>query len=294
MANCPKCGHKLKITDISQYCPKCKVNMVFYGFAENFYREAKTAELSQAGISCKIRRLKYAFIGSKLTIARLIVMLLPAAALLIPAGKAMISLPYKESGFDFGILGLVSLFTGDDLNYLLSMCSAELGGAAFAALRNALFGFLGVALFAVFALLFSVLCFLSIKNMQKITSVIAGLGIAACVADMVLINIFVKAAAKSDILSGSNGFGLIVVALMFGAVLAVNLILSIKGIAVEYNEGMVERAEIYKKVKSGELNIEDLPYPVVETAETRKILEEIEEQRAKYEKKHTEKEAEAQ
>ncbi len=293
MANCPKCGHKLKVTDISQYCPSCKVNMVFYGFADNFYREAKTAELTQAGISCKITRLKYAFIGSKLTIARLVVMLLPAAALLIPAGKAMISLPYRESSLDFGIMGLVSLFTGDDLNYLLNMCSAELEGAAFAALRNALFGFLGVALFAVLALLFSVLCFISIKNMQKITSVIAGLGIIACAADMILINSFVKTAEQSFILSGSNGFGLIVAALMFGAVLAVNLILSIKGINVEYKEGMPERAEIYKKVKSGKLNIEDLPYPVVETEETRKILEEIKEEKAKYEERHTKKEDEA-
>ena len=53
MANCPKCGHKLRLTDLSQFCPECGVNMRFVGFEENFYREAKYAELSQANVKVK-------------------------------------------------------------------------------------------------------------------------------------------------------------------------------------------------------------------------------------------------
>lgn len=275
MAKCPKCGYKLKITDISQYCPKCGVNMTFCGFVENFEREAKIAELSQAGISCKIRRLKYALIGTKLSIARLVVMLLPVAAMLLPAASVEITLPYRSSAFDIGILGLVSLFTGDDLNFILGMGGAPLGGEQFAALKIALFSFVGVALFAVFAVVTSILCFLSIKNMQKITSVFASLGIVSCIVSYVLIGKFVSGCGDCAVLNAKSGFGLFAVLAMFAVVLAVNLVLSIKGIKVEYNEGMQERAAIYKQVKAGKINIDDLPQPVVETAETRKIKEEI-------------------
>ena len=63
MAKCPKCGKKLSIFDVSQFCPSCSVNMRFYNFEENFLREAKLAELSQAGLKVKLRNLRYSFSG---------------------------------------------------------------------------------------------------------------------------------------------------------------------------------------------------------------------------------------
>ncbi len=285
MANCPKCGYKLKITDISQYCPKCRVNMRFYGFEENFYREAKTAELSQAGILCKIRRLKTAFIGSKMTIARLAVMILPALAMLLPAGDVQIMLPYKTENIPFSIIGLVNLFTTDDFNYIMSMSDSSFAGGDFSKLRLALFGYIAAALFAVVVLLTSILCFISVKNMQKITSAAAGLGIISSIASMIIIGVFVSSVKKSVVISAKSGFGMILLILMFGVVLAVNLILSIKGIKVEYDEGMLERAEIYKKVKAGEISIDDLPQPVIETAATRAIDEEIAKEERAYKEK---------
>lgn len=286
MANCPKCGYKLKVRDISQYCPECKVNMRFYGFEENFYREAKIAELSQAGILCKVRRLKSAFIGSKMTIARLIVMLLPAAAMLLPAGTAHITLPFKTADIPFSIMGIVGLFTTSDFSYISSMTGSSFSGVEFSKLQMALFGYLAVALFAVLVLLTSLLCFISVKNMQKITSVMASLGILGGIFSMVMTGSFISGAKSSPVIKAENGFGMLVVIAMFGVVLAINLILSIKGIKVEYDEGMVERAEIYKKVKAGEVNIDDLPQPVIETAATRAIDEEIAKEEKAYQEKY--------
>lgn len=289
MAQCPKCGYHLKITDISQFCPKCKVNMRFFGFEENFYKEAKLAELTQAGIHVKIRRLKAAFIGSKLAIARLIVMLLPAAALLIPAGGYSIDLPFRSSSADFGIMGAVSLFTGPDLGFIGSMTSSPTTGAQFASLQKTIFVFLSVAVFAVIVLLLSILCFISIKNMQKITFFAAILGALDCVAAMIVISSFAKNSSGDGVVTGKTGFGLIVVLLMFLVVAAVNLILWKKGIAVEYDEGMLERVEIFKKVKAGEISMDDLPQPVVETEATRAIDAEIEKEEAAYRERHTKK-----
>ena len=76
MANCPKCGKHLHFYNVSQFCPECGTNMNFYGFVDNFYREAKLAELSQAKVHVMIKHIKAAYIGSKLAIARLIVCLL--------------------------------------------------------------------------------------------------------------------------------------------------------------------------------------------------------------------------
>ena len=275
MSKCPKCGRKLHLYNVSQFCPDCGTNLRFYNFEETFFREAKEAELSQAVVHVKIRHLKAAFIGSKLAIARLIVMLLPVVGLLIPAGSLKFIFPFKEAAFDISGLGIYNMFSGSEFNYIMSMVGSDFSQGAFAALRNALFAYASVAVFAVFVVLTSVLCFISYKNMQKITAVFAALGIADCVAAMVVISSFAKACGATPVLDGKSGFGLIVTAVLFAAALAVNILLSVKGIPVEYNEGALERVAIRKKVKSGEISIDDLPQPVVETAETRKIDEEI-------------------
>ncbi len=285
MSNCPKCDKKLRITDISQFCPSCGVNMRFYNFEENFLREAKYAELSQAGLKVKIRNLKYSFSGSKLITAKLVVMLLPLLSLLIPSGNITISLPFVTSEAHFGILGIINIVTGGSLNYILEMCNSAVAGAEFSALRNALLGFVAVALLCVFCFIFSFFGFISIKNMQKLATVTAGLGVVASVATLVLIAVFNSATAESMILSSGFGIGLFVTVLMFIAVFVVNLLLWKKGIHPVYDEGVEERVRIFKEVKAGRINIDDLPQPVVETEATRKIDEEIaKEEAAFYEK----------
>ena len=134
MSSCPKCGKKLSLLNVSQFCPACGVNMRFVNFEEDFYREAKIAELSQAAMGVKIKRFKASFVGSKLTIARLIVMALPLVSLLIPHGGFTLSLPYKAPAFGFGALGLYQLFGGGDFGYLQQMTGSGAFGGGFSAL----------------------------------------------------------------------------------------------------------------------------------------------------------------
>ncbi len=293
MAHCPNCGKKLKLTDLSQYCPACGVNMRFVNFEENFYREAKYAELAQAQVRVKFRRFKGAFIGSRLTIIRLCVSLLPALTLLIPAGAFLLKLPFYEKRVDFGVFGLMALFSGGNLGYVLGMTDSAFAGAAFTSLRNALFSYLGAAGMAVIVLLATLLCFLSIKNMQKVIGAAAGVGAAVSLAAFALILRFSAANKTGALLSGKPGFGLLVTALAFGAVIAVNMILDKKGVPVEYGEGMETRARLYKELKAGKIDLDALPQPVVATAETRKIDEEIAKEKEDYAKAHGE-EADAQ
>lgn len=249
--------------------------MRFYNFEENFIREAKLAELSQAGLKVKLRNLKYSFSGSKYITAKLAVMLLPLVSLLIPSGNISVSAPFISFDAHFGILGIVNIVTGGALNFLLSMGGSEIVGDGFSALTTALIVYVVTVLLAVFSLLFSLLGFISIKNMQKITTVTAGLGFIMSIVSLIFISIFTSKTEGNMILSGSFGFGLIVTALMFAAVFYVNLMLWKKGIHPVYDEGVEERVRIYKEVKAGKINIDDLPQPVVVTEATRKIDEEI-------------------
>lgn len=282
MSQCPKCQAKLHIYNISQFCPSCGINMRFYNFEEKFEREAKLAELSQAGLKVMLRNLKYSFSGSKLVTAKLIVMLLPVLSLLIPSGYFIISMPFVENESHFGILGLVNAFTGNLLPYIFSMTSSEITGTEFTALRNALFCYIAVALFAVLCFVFSVLGFISIKNMHKFTTVFSALGIVTSIISIIMNVLFISASKNSIIISSSFGFGLIITAIMFAVVFAVNLLLWKTGIHPVYDEGVIERVEIYKQVKTGKIDIDSLPQPVVVTEATKKIDEEIAKEEAAF------------
>lgn len=286
MSTCPKCGVKLKLTDIDQCCPKCGVNMRLYGFEENFYKEAKVAELSQAGYSCKIRRFKMAMIGNTLTKIRLGVMILPLLSMLIPAGSAVISLPFRESVVALSGLGLYNAFSGGELNLVMSMASGGAEKAVFSSLFISMILIALTALTALLALFFSVFSFASIKKMQKAICTVSVIGILFSAASLVSIFLLAGKTAGCVMLSAEAGFGLFVSILMFAVVFTISFLIEKKGINVEYDEGMVERSEIWKKVKAGEVKIDDLPYPVVETAETGKIKEEIAAQREEYRKVH--------
>lgn len=274
MANCPKCGKHLHIYNVSQYCPACGTNMNFYGFTDKFFTEAKMSELAMANVHVKIKHIKAAYVGSELAIARLCVCFLPLVAFLVPAGRFGICIPFIEAEYDFSGLGIFNMFNSGALEYILGMTGSSLAGGEFKALLTAMGVYALAAIMAVLVLLMSLLCLISYKNMQKITAVISVIGIASAAVSAILYAKFVSI-LKSGLISGKNGFGVIAIILMFAVVFVVNLLLWKKGIPVEYGEGMLERTEIYKKVKKGEINICDLPQPVVETEETRKIEEEI-------------------
>ncbi len=275
MAKCPKCGQKLKIWNVSQFCPKCGINMRFYGFEEKFYRDAKNAELAHAAFHIKVRHFKGALIGSKLMIARLALAFLPVIVLLLPAGNFHFEMPFKSADFSAGLLGVVNLVMGTDLSFILGMGGSSLAGAEFGAVTNALISYAVAVIFALGVLLSSILGFLSIKNMQKVICGFCTGGILASIAAQVVMYVSLGALNDSVMLTGKAGFGLYLLIIAFAIVFAVNFKIHKQGVPVVYDEGMVERAAIYKKVKAGEVNINDLPQPVVETEATRKIEEKI-------------------
>ena len=285
MGSCPKCGEKLRLYNMGQICPHCGVNMRFYGFEEQFYHDAKLAELSVANMNVKLRRFRVAFIGGKLPVARLCLMLLPIVSLLLPTASASLQIPFEQGRFTVSALGLYTAFSDGTLGLVGSMTAAQHGGQVFTLLCAAVAAIAVSTVCAVAAFLMCVLCFFSIKKMSAAICAVSVLGAAGAVAAGVLSGMFVSAASEAQLalINSSMSFGFIITVVCFAALFAVNLLIAKNGLPVKYEEGDEQRAELYARHLRGELDIDSLPQPIVETAATRAIDEEIIKERSKLE-----------
>ena len=267
MANCPKCNYKLKLTDIKPNCPSCGTNLMFYGYEERFYREAKYAEMDLAAFRVWIAKVKAAFIGGKLQIARLCACFLPVAALLMPLGKVIVTLPLFEEKIHISALGVYNLFTGGGLSLLLELQNSELLGDVAKGLIYSLIAFAAAALCAVGILLTQILCFVNLKRSNIALVVFGSLGIVFAAVSLLLA--YRIPDMGSMISSSGSAPGLLCHAAAFGLVLGINAALIKKGIEVQYKEGDLYRAQMLKRYKRKEITLDDLPFPVFETEEER-------------------------
>lgn len=287
LAVCPKCEKKIPIYHIGQNCPHCGVNVRFYDFDKTFYRDAKRAELSVAKINIFIAHVKASFIGSKLPIIRLCFMLLPLLSVLAPYANAKIVQPFLDGKIALSGLGLYLAFADGYLNYVLAMLKGGIDSPAFTAMVAVVAVIAVIAVLALLQLVLTILSFTSIKKMPKALCTVSVLGMVAAVAAAVLSFRFVSVCKSSagSLISGSMSFGYIITLVAFAANFIINLLIIKKGLNIVYKEGDLERAEIAAKVKSGEIDLDSLPQPIVETEETRLIDLEIEKQQALYREK---------
>lgn len=265
MAVCPKCDYKLKITDISQNCPSCGTNLMFYGFAERFYREAKYAEMDIAAFRVWLAKVKAAFIGGKLQIARLCAVLLPVAALLVPLGTVDVNLPLFDGKIQISALGVYGLVSGKALDITLDFRQSGLFSECASSLIISLTAFAAVALTAVGILVAEILCFVNIKRANISLVVLSSLGIISAAAAYTLASRIPD--FGSVVSSSPNIFGLLCCVVSFSVILALNAVLLKKGIEVKYREGDLYRVEMLRRYKKHEITLDELPLPVYETEE---------------------------
>jgi len=271
MSTCPHCSKRLRLLDWKPNCPHCGVNLMFYGFEERFYEDAKLSELSMAGMRAKMKRFKATLAGSRLAKLRLCIAVLPLVSLLLPMGSFTARLPFAQQSWQAGAMGIVNLVIGnkDALPYLRDMLDSPMWKALFWP------GFLMLAacalsaLFGVLVAVCSFLSFISLKHMSGAVGVLSIVGALLAVGGFAAGLVLLRRSAPGGIYSGALGFGAPLTFAMFLFTACANLLLRKKGVEVVYAEGDFERAEIYQKVKRGELKLADLPYPVVETEETR-------------------------
>ena len=275
MSKCPKCGANIPIYHLSLNCKNCGINLRFYNFEENFVRDAKESELARAGMNIFVAKLRATTIGGALPIIRLVVMFFPIFAVVAPVSTLFFNLPLEQSEVGVGAMGIYSAFTGGFLNYIMGMTSSQISGKMF---LFALIALVCYALAALISFIAGVITLLSCVKWEKSVKrniIWESVGFLFVIVSIVLSAIIEKSSPAGSLVSCKLSPMLIIPVLSYIAIIVVNVLIGINKPQLICKEGDEERAAIYKKVKSGEINLDDLPFPVIETEETRKIDEKI-------------------
>lgn len=257
MAKCPKCGRKLTIFDWKPNCPDCGVNLVYYGMEERLMAEADAAEAEHARTQKKMDRLKAAFISSPLTIIRIVLSILPIAALLLPLADIKFSGPFiAERTSTIDLLKLIDVVPNLDFGGLILMMGSNI--AAIGSGFLGLFGSLAALLLSVVLLVVSLLMLTmscgKLGNLRNLT--LNSLAIISAIVSIVFYNSFSTniMEAFSFVESASVQWGAYVYVALIACLLIINIILAIKGIDVKYKQcyvGGIPAEEYFELVKNG-------------------------------------------
>lgn len=276
--HCPKCGGEIPFYDLKPNCKHCGVNIMYFTQEAGLIRDAKRTELEGAAARMVIARVKAAFIGSPLAIARLAVTLLAAAALVLPFGGVRYTLPLFDRSFSVGIVGLIQGFqNGLILNLPHFLNGALVRPQTLAAIAPSA-AFVCAALFDLAILVAYILSFLNLTKSAKFMKNAALVGAVLSAAGQAAVLALKLATPDGAAAAVQFGFGALAAAAMFVAVYALNRMMLKKGIEPAYKENDIKRREMLLRVRAGDVDLDSLPLPVFESAEERaermKALEE--------------------
>lgn len=236
---CPKCNYKLKITDWRPECPKCGVNVMYYGIEDRLREEADKAEYQHAKNQPKYDRLKFSLIGHPLSIVRLVLGLLPIVATLLPMGSVQYVLPYVTKDTTVNLVSIITgiIDNGFDIDLILKLFGSELVGTAMIMWAAAL---VCLVLMVLLTLIGFILLTLSCGKrgfQRNIAFPAVGIGLATV--SFICYNLMVSnlESALPGIFTGSvNPAAYIVAVLLFAAIIAVNIVYKKKNIQVKYKD----------------------------------------------------------
>ncbi|MBQ8014861.1 MAG: hypothetical protein IJ264_01590 [Clostridia bacterium] len=283
MANCPKCGRKLTILDWRPNCPGCGVNLVYYGMEERLLKEADAAEAEHARLQKRIDRLKASFVGSKLTIIRIVLSVLPIAALMLPLCTVSYSGPFIEATTtSVNAIEIYNLISSLDFDALITMLGSSVVGTSFIGYAGALVCLLLSLVMVIVSLVMLTLACSPKGNPRNIT--LNCITIALAVASVVFFNIFSNgiSAVFPEFISGSIGFGIFVYIGALALLLAINIIIAVKGVDVKYKQcfvGGIPAEEYFELVEKG-TDIEVIHQMMAEALEDKAAAEKKEEVKA--------------
>lgn len=255
MANCPKCGQKLTIKDWRPNCPKCGVNLVYYGMEDRLLTEADAAEAEHALFQKKLDRFKASFIGSKLTILRIILSILPIAALMLPLCTVSYSGPFiEQTTTAVNAIGLYNTISSLDFGALFTMLGSNLLGSSFIGYFGALLCILLSLVFVIVSLVMLTLACSPKGNPRNITLNIIAILFAG--ASIIFFNRFASGISGvfPEFIEGSISYGAYVYLGTLAALLFINIIIAVKGVNVKYKQcyvGGLTSEEYFELINNG-------------------------------------------
>lgn len=255
MAKCPKCGRRLTVFDWRPNCPGCGVNLVYYGREERLMNEADAAEAEHAKLQKKLDRLKASFVGSPLTIIRIILSVLPIAALMLPLCKVAFSGPFIEATTkSINAIGIYNLVSSLDFGALFTMIGSSLVGSAFIGYAVSLVTLLLSLVLVIVSLVLLMMACGPKGNVRNIT--LNCIDIALAVASVIFFNRFATGIHNvfPEFVSGSVQVGAYVYIGTLVLLLAINIVIAKVGVKVKYKQcyvGGIPAEEYFELVEAG-------------------------------------------
>lgn len=265
---CPKCGAEIPFYDLKPNCRHCGVNILYFTQDDDLERDAKRTELDNAATRMVIARVKAVFIGSFLAVLRMVFLVGAVCAMMIPFCSVTFQLPFYEEKLSVGLIGLIqSLGNGLLLsipNFLKSALFAKAAlGAGIVMVLFALLAVVDVAMLVIYLL--------SFLSPDKTAKMLRNASVVACVlaAAAQIAAIAAKTAIVPDTpyTSFSFGFGGLACVALHVILIVIAAKMLKKGVEPVYREFDPKRKELLKKVKAGEVNLDDLPLPIFESEE---------------------------
>ncbi|MBE6772244.1 MAG: hypothetical protein E7547_08890 [Ruminococcaceae bacterium] len=282
MAKCPKCGRKLTLFDWKPNCPNCGVNLVYYGMEERLMDEADAAEAEHARMQKRIDRLKASFVGSKLTIARIFLSILPIAALLLPLASISYNGPFIEATTtSINAIEIYNIVSSLDFDALFTMIGSSVVGSSFIGYAGALVGILLSLVFVIVSLVMLTLACSPKGNPRNI--IFNSLAIISAVVSVVMFNQFangITSAFPEFVTDASLGFGIFVYIGMLLLLFGINVVIAVKGVEVKYKQcyvGGIPAEEYFELVEKG-TDKETLHKMMAEALAEKETKEEVKEE----------------
>ena len=276
---CPKCGGEIPFYDLKPNSKHCGDNIYYYSQDELLARDAKRTELEAAAARMVIARIKATFIGGALQIIRMIFTLLAVAALLLPFGSVTFRFPFFQGDISVSLIGLIQMFQNGLLMKLPQLLSSALVSKQALVVCVDLAGML---LVAVVDIVLAVIFLLSFFNLTRSTKKMRNTALAGMVVSLLaqIASIVMNAVIPDSALAVVEvGFGGLLSCAVFLIVFLLNRAILKKGIEPTYREYDPKRRDLLKKVRAGEVNLDDLPLPIFESeeehAERMKALQEL-------------------
>lgn len=276
---CPKCNQEIGRFELSPNCKYCGVN-IFYAQQEALLTEdAKRCELEYATFHILTAKLKTAFIGGKIQIMRIVAMVLAIGAIFVPFATVEANFSLFSAKFSFGAFGIYQAFTDGTLNAIFDLSNYVPVVASSLLLLLGLIVLIFLSGFGVFVTL--ILSFINIHKTAKKMQILSALGIFFSLLSLGISIALPKILSNVSFLNAKFGMGSIACIVVLIFIFVLNRLIVTKNIQPEIKEIDLQRVEIRKQIKNGELTYADLPLPVLESPEEKekRLLEKEEKEK---------------
>ena len=240
MAVCPKCGRKLKLTDIKPTCPGCGVNLLYYKIEERLEVDAINAELEHAKTQKKVDRAKDAMFGTPLAIVRLVFLVLVVGMFFVPLATFHAVGPYFDKTTTLNSLEIYNSVSSLDFDGMFVLAGSPVLKTSFMFLAISAVAIVVSVLCALLELIFSFLSSSPHGFSRNIT--LASVGIVSAVASLVTYKKFLAniESVFNGIIDGSVKIGIYLVIAAFVLCIAINIIIKVKHKPIKYTDTYVD------------------------------------------------------